>query len=409
MWSWSGRLRAQHLHEDHLHAGGSEPAVSHPRADRTTFDPSVTISYQYREFGIFRLFLAICVVVQHAIVNVAPVGRLRTALAPYEIGSVAVLVFFCLSGFVITEAARQVYAAKPFAYLINRLLRIVPHFLVAVAIGIGLHALFFSAGSLRSFDRAHPELVTGHMFEWSNLAANLIAFVPGSRRLMNLEFVGIIWAVRVEMVFYLVVFICLLVPLCLRNRLDRLIPVSLIAALVGMLLVSRHIGFFYFFLYGALLFNWRRYKPALIGCTIGMTVFIWLGPAEADAGYSRAVMTQYLLLVGLVSVMTWLAVRSGTYRRIDQRCGDLTYPLYVYHEDIIVLMLSITAGYSNSIMVAAIVLAVLASYGLMRLVDPGVNRLRDLIRGKRLRPPKEALSPRHVSRSGLDATRPAQG
>ena len=61
--------------------------------------------YQYREFGIFRLLLAICVLVQHAIVNAAPAGRLRAVLAPCEIGSMAVLVFFCLSGFVITEAA----------------------------------------------------------------------------------------------------------------------------------------------------------------------------------------------------------------------------------------------------------------------------------------------------------------
>ena len=32
-----------------------------------------------------------------------------------------------------------------------------------------------------------------------------------------------------------------------------------------------------------------------------------------------------------MGVMTWLAARRGRYRRIDQRCGDLTYPLYVYH------------------------------------------------------------------------------
>jgi peptidoglycan/LPS O-acetylase OafA/YrhL len=347
--------------------------------------------YQYREFGMFRLFLAICVVVQHAIVNVAPAGPVRTALSPYEIGSVAVLVFFCLSGFVIIEAASQVYAAKPFAYLMNRLLRIVPHFVIAVAIGIAVHAWFFWAGTLRSFDRAHPELVTSNMLDWSNIAANLIAFVPGSRRLMNFEFVGIIWAVRVEMVFYLVVFICLLAPFPLRNRIDRLLPLSLITAFACMVLASRHIGFFFFFLYGVLLFNWRRYKLALVGCVIGMTTFVWLGPVQADAGYSRAVTGQFLLLVVLISVMTWLAVRSGRYRRIDQRCGDLTYPLYVYHENILVLMLSMTAGYSYSITVAAILLAVLASYALMQLVDPGVNRLRDLIRGKRIRSPEAGL------------------
>jgi hypothetical protein len=36
--------------------------------------------------------------------------------------------------------------------------------------------------------------------------------------------------------------------------------------------------------------------------------------------------------------------------------------------------------------------AVMASSGLMRLVDPGVNRLRDLIRGKRLQAPERGFA-----------------
>jgi peptidoglycan/LPS O-acetylase OafA/YrhL len=347
----------------------------------------MTSPYQYREFGIFRLFLATCVLIQHVIVNVAPIGRLQADLAPFEFGSVAVLVFFCLSGFVITEAASQVYANKPVAYLVNRLLRIAPHFIVAVVIGICLHALFFSLGTLHSFDRAHPELVTGQMFDLSNLAANLIAFLPGTRRLMNFEFVGVIWAVRVEMVFYIIVFLCLILPMRLRNSLGYLIPVSLALAFAGMFLLSRQIGFFYFFLYGVLLFNWRRHRLALIGCAIGMSAFMSLVPAEADAGYVRAATAQYLFLVVLIGVMTWLAVRHGRYRRIDQRCGDLTYPLYVYHEDFIVLTLSVTGGYSYAAAIAGAVLAVVGSYGLMRLVDLPVNKLRDLIRGQRLQSP----------------------
>jgi peptidoglycan/LPS O-acetylase OafA/YrhL len=344
-------------------------------------------SYQYREFGIFRLFLASCVLIQHVIVNVAPAGRPQAILAPFEIGSVAVLVFFCLSGFVITEAASRVYTDKPVAYAVNRLLRIAPHFIVAVVIGIWLHAAFFNLGGLRSFDRAHPELVTFHMFDLSNLAANLVAFLPCTRRLMNFEFVGVIWAVRVEMVFYVVVFLFLLLPTRRRNALDYMIPVSQAAAFAGMFLLSRQTGFFYFFLYGALLFNWRRHRWALTGCAVGMATFMWLVPVEADAGYARAVTAQYLFLIVLISVMTWLAVRRGRYRHIDQRCGDLTYPLYVYHEDFIVLTLSVTGLYSYAAAIAAIVLAVLGSYGLMRLVDLPVNKLRDAIRGQRLQKP----------------------
>jgi peptidoglycan/LPS O-acetylase OafA/YrhL len=105
------------------------------------------LPYRYRPFGTFRLILALFVVCQHFVANAAPVGNLYATFLPYELGSLAVLVFFCLSGFVITEAVDQVYARKPAAYLINRFLRIVPHFVVAVVISIVIHRLFFDGGT----------------------------------------------------------------------------------------------------------------------------------------------------------------------------------------------------------------------------------------------------------------------
>jgi hypothetical protein len=62
-----------------------------------------------------------------------------------------------------------------------------------------------------------------------------------------------------------------------------------------------------------------------------MTAFLWLAPAAADAGYARTMTARYLFLIVLIGVMTWLGVRHGRYRRVDQRCRYLTYPLYVYH------------------------------------------------------------------------------
>ena len=87
--------------------------------------------YQYRSFGGFRLLLAVLVMVQHFGADLAP-APLATALAPYFTESVAVLVFFALSGFVITEAVDSVYRNRPIPFLTNRLLRIVPHFLLAL-------------------------------------------------------------------------------------------------------------------------------------------------------------------------------------------------------------------------------------------------------------------------------------
>jgi peptidoglycan/LPS O-acetylase OafA/YrhL len=45
--------------------------------------------------------------------------------------------------------------------------------------------------------------------------------------------------------------------------------------------------------------------------------------------------------------MTWLAFRRSERQQIDQRCGDLSYPLYVHHENMLILALSMTAGYTS--------------------------------------------------------------
>ena len=92
--------------------------------------------------------LAVLVMVQHFGADLAP-APLAVALAPYSVGSVAVLVFFALSGFVITEAVDTVYRTRPGPFLANRLLRILPHFLLAVILAMLAHEFFRIAGGIR--------------------------------------------------------------------------------------------------------------------------------------------------------------------------------------------------------------------------------------------------------------------
>src|SRR5947209_2601884 len=102
-------------------------------------------AYQYRYFGGLRLVLAALVMLQHFAADLAPVPLAR-AVAPYAVGSMAVLAFFALSGFVITEAVDRVYRDRPGAFLANRLLRIGPHFVLAVALSILAHEFFRFTG-----------------------------------------------------------------------------------------------------------------------------------------------------------------------------------------------------------------------------------------------------------------------
>lgn len=340
------------------------------------------LSYRYRRFGAFRLALAFLVVLQHFAANAAPLGVLYDNIVPYELGSLAVLVFFCLSGFVITEAVTRVYSDKPVAYLANRFLRIVPHFLVAIAIAVLIHAVFYHFGSLRISNRDHPELPTAQAFDLANIVGNAFAFMPGVNRLLSFSFVEIIWAVRIEMVFYFAVFMILLVPI--RLRLTTLLPYSLIFLGLATIFVSRQFGFGFFFMYGVLLFKYQRFRFNILLCIVGMSLYFFLIPLPTDAHYPRAVLEQYLILITLIGAMTWLASRPGNPHAFDQRCGELSYPLYIHHQNILILMISLTTGYSYPVFAVGLFVSLAASYGLMRIVDPTINRLRNIIRGGHL-------------------------
>jgi peptidoglycan/LPS O-acetylase OafA/YrhL len=89
--------------------------------------------------------LAMLVMLQHFAADLAPMP-LALAMAPFAAGSMAVRVFFALSGFVITEAVDCVYRDRPGAFLANRLLRIGPHFVLALALSMLAHEFFRLAG-----------------------------------------------------------------------------------------------------------------------------------------------------------------------------------------------------------------------------------------------------------------------
>lgn len=281
---------------------------------------------------------------------------------------------------------------KPMAYLINRFLRIVPHFLVALVIAIVIHFVFHRYGMLRMSDREHPDLPTLHAFDFSNIAGNVLGFLPGTNRLLLFDFVDIIWAVRVEMVFYFAVFFVLLIPG--RRRVTVLVPYSLIGVGLATVFITHKFGYAFFFFYGVLLYDHRRYLVSLVLCVLGMTLYFYLLSLHADANFHHAFVGQYLILAGLIAFMTWLAFKPSDRHAFDQNCGELSYPLYIHHQNMLIIMISLTAGYSYSVFVVGIALSLMASYGLMRLVDPAVNQLRDIIRGKRLERPE--ASPRRL-------------
>jgi peptidoglycan/LPS O-acetylase OafA/YrhL len=82
----------------------------------------------YRLFGSYRAALALAVVVSHSQPMLGP-----NFVGSIELGNIAVMSFFVLSGFIISEAGSTFYRGRPLAFLANRFWRIAPIYWLALA------------------------------------------------------------------------------------------------------------------------------------------------------------------------------------------------------------------------------------------------------------------------------------
>ena len=131
----------------------------------------------YRPFGALRFLLAVLVMIQHFGSSIVP-EPVRAAIYPLAVGTVAVMVFFVLSGFIIAEAVHCNYQSRPSAFLFNRFLRIVPPLVIAISLSAVVHFLLLQRGQLIDLDGLPrgSEIFTGR-----ELSLNMLSFLPGLR------------------------------------------------------------------------------------------------------------------------------------------------------------------------------------------------------------------------------------
>jgi peptidoglycan/LPS O-acetylase OafA/YrhL len=352
----------------------------------------------YRPFGAFRLLLAALVVCQHYLADLAP-EPLAGASLPYAFGSIAVMVFFALSGFVISEAADQVYEGRPLAFLANRVLRIAPHFLLAVIVSMVLCGVFDVMGTLRI--TRHETFAPEIALTLKNISLNLLGFLPGADRFISFNFLVPAWAIRVEMTFYGLFALAMCLSL-MGSRLGTARSVFStglgIAALVAPVAILATFGkappmFQYapYFVYGCALYlvSAKSSRKAVIVMGASLIGVVWqfqsLPVRSAALGFDRAVTAEGLALAALMALMTLLAFsRFPKVERLDRFFGNLTFPLYMTHINAMIFVLSTTVGYSYAGLAAGLSLAVALTFLSRALVDPAVDRLRDAVRGRSL-------------------------
>jgi peptidoglycan/LPS O-acetylase OafA/YrhL len=339
------------------------------------------------------------VLLQHTLANLAP-PRLAAIFSGNEMGSIAVLIFFALSGFVITEAAEQLYLDRPIAFLTNRLLRIVPHFLIAVVLSIAIHYAFSKAGTLRLSQSSIPFSVAA--FGAKNILLNLLSCFPGMDRGVDYGFLEIAWAIRVEMAFYLVIGLCLALVKVATHfgfriglgttivsaglALAPLVPFAVFGRLLPMLQFLPYFAFGCALYFGAVKRERVGFLVSAIALPAMAAQFLSLPARHPVLGFERAVELEFVELAFLLGLLTILALsRTRRFKAEDRYLGDLTYPLYLYHQDVIIAVLSLTASYSYGSFGAANIASVLMALALRHMLDPLMGGLRDRVRGRDLR------------------------
>lgn len=202
----------------------------------------------YRPLGAYRLALATLVVVGHFLQSIAP-STSEWFLLPY--GTVGVMSFFLVSGYVISEAAETFYQGRPGSFTVNRLLRIFgPYWFALVITSIAIVSLFslqMSGRSLRQDWSSGFHIVTTCL-PWNVIAPLDYRVVLGAEPCYVI--VRYIWAVVVEMQFYFAVAVALL---C-----GKYFGLKLSAAVVGIIALVLYI-FSHFTEWGPI-YSWT-YSP----------------------------------------------------------------------------------------------------------------------------------------------------
>lgn len=360
---------------------------------------TVTTASAYRPFGAFRFLLAGMVVVSHLHV----LAGSGSVLSPLGLGNMGVMSFFILSGYVIAEAIALFYDGRPGAFLINRLLRIFPPYLVALLIAVLVHLLLARYHELKFFDAiAAPERI----FERSNLIGNALSLaVPfGLGRLgigVEYPFVRYSWAVAIELLFYYVM--AGLVLLSLQRPLRALRPVVYwaAAAAVGfaafLLAMSTKLGYYQlswipYFMLGVALYHCSvPGTQRALAVSVSILALICVNWQAFDyvsrnpAAHSLAAVAILDVLIVAMWVLSRMRV-GGSMMRADQFLGDLTYPIYLNHYAVGIAFISVMPerNFSIQIFCAGLVAVIACSYLAMQLSEPFTRRLRERIRGRRL-------------------------
>jgi len=355
--------------------------------------PAVAITaHPYRFLGGYRFLLASCVVVSHT------AGYISPRLEPLALGNVGVLLFFVVSGFVISEACDVFYRRRIGRFLTNRALKIFPAYWAVTLIAYLLYP-HLDPTTMREYPALRLEA-------WPILVniSLLLAYLPRGNGLI---LVSQTWAVIVEFQFY---FVAAAVFFCAPKF--RKPELALGAAAVAALLIDiyvkatgsehRFFGAFEhapFFVFGAAAYFLLKQRSAalqaLVAAAAALSLYSYFTYNERGAMAGQpwdwsigvpwgVVVSTVLFALGLVLFVVLAQSRPpARLERLDKRLGDITYSLYLIHMTVGAIAMSFALTGLTAFTFVAVV-SLIAAVAIHRLVERPAMSLRNRLRGYRL-------------------------
>lgn len=312
------------------------------------------------------------VVISHA-------GKWLPDLSPLSLGNVGVFSFFVLSGFVIAEALDVFYVNSPVRFALNRALKIYPGYWAAALLAVAV-ALFL--GQPLRMDAI-------------SLAANLtilFSYLPVAN---NTLYVSVAWAVVVELFFYAIFAALFFADQRLRahGRLLFATAIFLLSAAVSIDYFEAYFRWFstlrfapFFILGVAFYFATTRQGTAaraLVVAALPLSLSSYGHYVHVAAGAWWSVG----LLVASMAAFAGLGLMRSMSRRtaeIDRVLGDFTYTVYLSHMSVMALV-GATALSDGAKFSAGILASIPVGIALHLAVERPFARIRDMIRGLRVR------------------------
>ncbi|MEJ8801334.1 acyltransferase family protein [Pontibacter sp. H249] len=312
-----------------------------------------------------RFFAALCVVLFHYTYDGIENGKITSISLNEELSEITkygyfgVQLFFMISGYVIFYSARNRTASQ---FAVSRAARLYPLFWFAVLI-TSFFALAWGG----------PKMAVTP----SQVLANL-TMMP---RFLGYDLVdGVYWTLALELKFYILVFIFIL--LGLQHKLETaflLWPWLIIGSLLAGFDSLPFVGQFYCFFAAGAIFAIIKEKltvQAVLSLTAAYALCVYdsaIQPAALNNSREYSGLVIALLVTSFFVFFLILNSKWGSNLRLfkSSELGTLTYPLYLIHSHIGYIVISKLATEQNKLLVCSLVFlaAIGVSYFLHKVIE----------------------------------------